>query len=92
MEIQKEANRHFINNENGEMIGEVTYRATDEGKVILDHTFVDESRRGENIASELVASVVTEMKKQNKKIVPLCPFAKAEFKKKKEYQEIEASE
>ncbi|WP_031648999.1 N-acetyltransferase, partial [Listeria innocua] len=29
-------------------------------------------------------------KTEGKKIIPLCPFAKAEFSKKPEYQEVQA--
>lgn len=88
MNIEKAEKKHFIENEEGKIVAEITFVQAGPSKVIIDHTFVDESLRGQNIASKLVASVVEEMREQDKKIVPLCPFAKAEFERKKEYQDM----
>ncbi|WP_078393898.1 GNAT family N-acetyltransferase [Shouchella patagoniensis] len=88
MNIIKSDQAHYILDENNNRIAEITYVESDESFIIIDHTFVDESLRGQGIASKLVASVVEEMKKQNKKIVPLCPFAKAEFDRVLDYQSM----
>lgn len=88
MNIKKSEKKHFIENEEGKIVAEITFVHAGTSKVIIDHTFVDESLRGQNIASKLVASVVEVMREQDKKIVPLCPFAKAEFVRKKEYQDM----
>ncbi|MGX7420215.1 GNAT family N-acetyltransferase [Carnobacterium gallinarum] len=90
MEFEKSENRFYKNDENGKMIAEVTYVPAGSEKVILDHTFVDPSLRGQGIAGQLVKRVVDEMRVEGKKIVPLCPFARAEFDRKPEYQDIEA--
>lgn len=91
MKFEKSGNRFFKNDESGKMIAEVTYVSSGEDKVILDHTFVDPSLRGQGIAEELVDAVVEEMQKENKKIIPLCPYAKELFERKSEkYQEIKA--
>ncbi|MEG0299747.1 MAG: GNAT family N-acetyltransferase, partial [Aurantimicrobium sp.] len=84
MEFEKSENRFYKNNEEGKMIAEVTYVPAGDTKVILDHTFVDPSLRGQGIAGQLVKRVVDEMRVEGKKIVPLCPFAKAEFDRKPE--------
>ncbi|WP_235822089.1 GNAT family N-acetyltransferase [Gottfriedia luciferensis] len=88
MIIEKSEKKHFIENDEGKIIAEITFVQAGTSKVIIDHTFVDESLRGQKIASKLVASVVEEMREQDKKIIPLCPFAKAEFERKKEYQDM----
>jgi predicted GNAT family acetyltransferase len=90
-QFQKGENRYYLENDQGETIAEITYVPTDESLVTIDHTFVDDSLRGQGVASQLVATVVEEMKQSGKKIIPLCSFAKAEFKRKKEYQEIEGT-
>ncbi|WP_317913413.1 GNAT family N-acetyltransferase [Carnobacterium maltaromaticum] len=90
MEFEKSENRFYKNNEEGKMIAEVTYVPAGDTKVILDHTFVDPFLRGQGIAGQLVKRVVDEMRVEGKKIVPLCPFAKAEFDRKPEYKDIEA--
>ena len=91
MEFEKNGNGLFKNDDTGKLIAEVTYVPSGEGKVILDHTFVDPSLRGQGIASQLVDKVVEEMEKEGKKIVPLCPYAKELFDRKPEkYKHIEA--
>ena len=82
MDFEKAENRFYKNNEDGKMIAEVTYVPSGEDKVILDHTFVDPSLRGQGIAEELVNRVVKEMQIENKKIIPLCPYAKTLFERK----------
>ena len=91
MEFEKNGNGFFKNDDTGKLIAEVTYVTSGEDKVILDHTFVDPSLRGQGIASQLVDKVVEEMEKEGKKIVPLCPYAKELFDRKPEkYKHIEA--
>ena len=68
-------------------IGESTYAKSD--KVwIIDHTFVEKSYGGQGIAGRLVAKLVEEARKNDIKIIPLCSFAKREFKLKKEYLDV----
>ena len=55
---------------------------------IIDHTFVDPTYRGNQIAEKLVAVLVDEAGKQDKKIVPLCPYALREFENKAEYEDV----
>lgn len=91
MEFEKNGNGFFKNDDTGKLIAEVTYVPSGEDKVILDHTFVDPSLRGQGIAAQLVDKVVEEMEKEGKKIVPLCPYAKELFDRKPEkYKHIEA--
>lgn len=91
MEFEKSGNSFLKNDESGKMIAEVTYVPSGEDKVILDHTFVDPSLRGQGIAAQLVDKVVEEMEKEGKKIVPLCPYAKELFDRKPEkYKHIKA--
>lgn len=90
MNYMKEKNRFYMEDDNGFEIGEVTFSSAGDSLLIIDHTFVSEAYRGKGIAAKLVKLVVDKAKKENKKIVPLCAFAKAEFLRKPEYQEVEA--
>ncbi len=40
------------------------------------------------IGKQLVAKVVEKMRREKRKIIPLCPFAKHEFDKTREYDDI----
>ncbi|MGB6179131.1 GNAT family N-acetyltransferase [Carnobacterium sp.] len=91
MDFEKSDNRFYKNDEQGKLIAEVTYVPSGNDKVILDHTFVDPSLRGQGIAEELVNRVVEEMQLENKKIIPLCPYAKTLFERKPDiYASIQA--
>lgn len=91
MDFEKNENRFLKNDKDGKMIAEVTYVPSGDDKVILDHTFVDPSLRGQGVAEELVNRVVEEMRAENKKIIPLCPYAKTLFERKPEiYADIQA--
>ncbi|WP_312025921.1 GNAT family N-acetyltransferase [Listeria booriae] len=91
MEFVKGENRFFKEDENGKLIAGVTWVPSGDSLVILDHTFVDESLRGQGIASELVEKVAETMRAEGKKIVATCPFAKAEFERKPDkYDDIKA--
>lgn len=68
-------------------IGESTYSPSDK-LWIIDHTYVDKSYQGQGIATKLVATLVDEARKNGKKIIPLCPFAKKEFDRKPEYSDV----
>lgn len=95
--IQKNADElHFIQQEkkivvidNSEtVLGEITWSQAGDSMIIIDHTFVDEAARGRGIAEKLVKEAVDYARKNNQKVIPLCPFAKREFDRKKEYQDL----
>lgn len=88
MEYLKGENRYYVMDGEKE-IGEVTYSVTGEGILILDHTYVDDAYRGQGIAQVLVKLVVDLAISENKKVMPLCPYAKREFMKNPEYQKIQ---
>lgn len=59
---------------------------TYEGKdIIIDHTFVSDALKGQSVGRQLLQKLVDWARKENKKIIPLCPFAKAEMMKNKDY-------
>ncbi|MFC7357581.1 GNAT family N-acetyltransferase [Jejudonia soesokkakensis] len=67
---------------------ELTYVWTGKTKIIIDHTEVDDSLRGEGIGEKLVRQAVDFAKEKDVSILPLCPFAKAIIDKNKELQDI----
>lgn len=87
MNILQEKGRFYIDN-NGKTVAEITYTTPNNDTFIIDHTFVDESLRGQNVGEQLVASVVALARQQARKIIPLCPFAKREFEKKASYADV----
>ena len=88
MEYRKEENRFVVLNDAQNEIGEMTWSNAGETIIIIDHTYVDDAYRGQGIAEKLVSLGVEYAREQQKKVMPLCPFAKKEFDRKPEYQDV----
>lgn len=88
MEIKEEKNRFALYNDEGTEIGEMTWVDAGEDIMVIDHTFVDPTYRGQKLAEKLVRSGVEKARRDGVKIVPLCPYAKKEFDEKNEYQDV----
>lgn len=73
---------------NGDKLGLMTYSHAGEDKIIIDHTEVDESLKGQGVGYKLVEAAVEYAREQKIKILPLCPFAAAVFKKRSEYSDV----
>ena len=73
--FQKEQNRIFMNDEQGNLIAEVTFPETGPGVFTINHTFVDPSLRGQGIASKLVEAAVDEISARNGEVRATCSYA-----------------
>ncbi|MDO1500714.1 GNAT family N-acetyltransferase [Winogradskyella maritima] len=73
---------------NGEEVALMTYSNAGPEKIIIDHTEVSETLKGQGIGKKLVEASVQYARKHGKKILPLCPFANAVFKKTPEYDDV----
>jgi uncharacterized protein len=70
----------FVNND-GEKVAEMTYSWAGDDKFIIDHTWVDDILRGQNVGRHLLDAAVAFAREKEVKIIPLCPFAKSVFNK-----------
>ncbi len=73
--FQTEESRIYMSDEAGKVIAEITFPQTAEGEYTIDHTFVDESLRGQGIASKLVQAAVDEIEKKGGKVRATCSYA-----------------
>ncbi|MCB9257578.1 MAG: N-acetyltransferase [Chitinophagales bacterium] len=69
-------------------VGEMTYSKADEHLMIIDHTEVDPAFGGKGLGQELLMTLVNMAREKKIKIIPLCPFANAQFKKQKDIQDV----
>lgn len=60
--------------DNGEEVAEVTFPERD-GTYVINHTYVDESLRGQGIASELVRRAVEEIERRGGRLKATCSYA-----------------
>jgi predicted GNAT family acetyltransferase len=66
----------------------MTYTWAGGERFIIDHTEVEEAYNGKGVGKEMLLAAVDFARKNNKKIIPLCPFAKASFQKSEELQDV----
>jgi predicted GNAT family acetyltransferase len=88
MEFFKENNRIFKENEEGKLIAEITFPEAEEGVVVINHTYVDDSLRGQGIAGKLVEEAYMAIKAAGKKAVLTCPYAVKWFADRPEKNDI----
>jgi uncharacterized protein len=69
-------------------LAEMTYTMPSAEKMIIDHTEVTEELKGQKAGYQLVQAAVDYARTHHIKIIPLCPFAAAVFKKKTEYGDV----
>ena len=68
--------------------GEMTYSRVSPTKIIVDHTGVPDSLRGLGVGAALAQRVVADARALGFKIVPLCPFFNAQFKRHPEWSDV----
>ena len=90
LELIHQENRIYAENDAGKVIAEVTFPQENDSTVCLDHTFVDDSLRGQGVAGKLVKEVVDYAQKNGKKIRPQCSYAADWFNKHSEYADLVA--
>ena len=87
--IKQSDKSFYVDDTKKSPLAEMTFVYAGEDIIIIDHTSVSDELRGQNIGKQLLQRLVELAKEKNKKIVPLCPFAKKEMtKNKEEYEEI----
>ena len=66
---------------------EMTYSRGDSVDII-DHTFVPPALRGRSIGEALVVRAVQDARAEGRRILPLCTFAAAQFRRNPEWSDI----
>lgn len=67
---------------------EMTYSRASETLIILDHTGVPEELRGKGVGQALAVHAIEEARKGGWKIIPLCPFFKAQVLRHPEWSDV----
>ena len=70
-------------------VAEMTYSHAKPNKIIIDHTEVSETLKGQGVGYKLIDAAVDYLRANNLKVIPLCPFANAVFMKKNDqYKDV----
>ncbi|MFL9833604.1 MULTISPECIES: GNAT family N-acetyltransferase [Chryseobacterium] len=72
----------------GNRAGLMTYTWAGEDRFIIDHTEVEEAYNGKGVGKEMLIKAVEFARENGKKIIPLCPFAKATFQKNEDLRDV----
>ena len=78
----------FYIEQEGKTVAEMTYSWAGANKIIIDHTQVNESLKGQGAGKELLGKAIEFAREKGLKIIPLCPFAKSVFNKTPEYSDV----
>jgi predicted GNAT family acetyltransferase len=72
----------------GDDEAEMTFSKAGARLVIIDHTEVPDAFRGQGVGLALVSRAVADARAQGKQILPLCPFAAAQFRRNPEWSDV----
>ena len=80
----------FSVNDAGQRIAEISYVWSGEHKIIANHTWVDDSLRGQGVARKLLDVLVAFARKKNLKIIATCSYVVVMFKRDKSLADVVA--
>lgn len=69
-------------------VGEMTFSRLSDKLIIVDHTGVPDSLRGQGVGQALAAHVVADARARGFRIVPLCPFLRAQYERHPEWADV----
>ncbi len=85
MQIQHQDNgehgEFFVLNEQGQRIAEFNYVWQGKEKFAANHTWVDDSLRGQGVARQLLDAAVAFAREKHVKIIPICSYVEVMFRR-----------
>ena len=76
MEFIRREHEITLESPEGQTLARVTFPAVDAGTVDINHTFVDDSLRGQGIASALVQAAVAQIHEMGGQVTATCSYAR----------------
>jgi hypothetical protein len=70
---------------------ELTFTVRGPSVISADHTGVPDTMRGTGMALALVEAMIADARSSGFKIIPLCPYVAAQFKKHPDWQDVLAA-
>ena len=89
---QFEIHSHAVlyTNQEGDVLAEVTFPEVESGVVDINHTFVDDSLRGQGIAGKLLEQAAQELSETGRKARLSCSYAAKWFENHPEWADLVA--
>lgn len=87
--INESATKGFaLAEDKGTTAGKMTFSIPSSDFIIIDHTEVEQEFKGQGVGKQMLDRLVEMAREKEIKILPLCPFASAMFKKHKDIQDV----
>ncbi|MAC80416.1 MAG: GNAT family N-acetyltransferase [Rhodobacteraceae bacterium] len=67
---------------------ELTFSITSPTMIIADHTGVPDALAGKGVGGALVRALVADARERGLKVIPLCPFVKAQYARHPEWSDV----
>ncbi|WP_331663260.1 GNAT family N-acetyltransferase [Lacrimispora sp.] len=88
MDFTYDSNKIALYHSDNNLLAEVTFPAVDHYTVNINHTYVDDSLRGQGVAGQLMEAVAKQLRSENKKAILTCSYAVKWFEKHPEYNDL----
>lgn len=79
--------RYYLRGPDG-AVAEMTFSKLGAHTIIIDHTGVPDAFRGQGAGLRLVTRAVEDARASGRKIIALCPFANAQFRRHPEWADV----
>jgi hypothetical protein len=89
-ELQAKGGRYVATVEGFPGEAELIFSRADPSIVVANHTGTPVAMRGQGVAAALVERLVADARAEGFRIVPLCPFVEAQFKRHPEWSDLRA--
>ncbi len=89
--IKQGVHEFYIGESSKTALARICFTPGDDNIIVADHTFVDESLRGQNIAKKLLDHLVAYAREHNLVIQPVCSYVVKAFEKYDAYKDIKHS-
>lgn len=84
-----EGGRYWMRLESGEE-AYLSYTHAGENIISINHTMVPRAFRGHGVAQKLVNRAIADAKANDRRIVPVCSYVEAQFRRHKEWAPLRA--
>ncbi|MGI6732351.1 MAG: GNAT family N-acetyltransferase [Anaerovoracaceae bacterium] len=88
LEIKKGSKSFYVGDSDENPLAEMVFSITDEKTITIESTMVSEELGGQGVGKLLLKELTDWVRQENKKIIPTCPYAKAQMEKNEEYHDL----
>lgn len=91
LKIKRGAKSFYVGDSEESPLAEMTFLLTGRHLITIDHTYISDELKGQGVGKQLLSELVDWAREENKKIIPLCSYAKAQMEKHSDYHDMLAN-